>query len=105
MKHILRKATIASLLLSALMAILPAQVAAQTSRDAKQLTEPGEKRANEIQPPELVMDILGIRPGLIIGEVGADRGRLTVHLATRVGEKGKVYANDIDPAAVDYLKA
>jgi 2-polyprenyl-3-methyl-5-hydroxy-6-metoxy-1,4-benzoquinol methylase len=70
-----------------------------------QLAEPGEKRANEIQPPELVMDILGIRLGFIIGEVGAGRGRLTIHLAARVGEKGKVYANDIDPAAVAYLKA
>jgi SAM-dependent methyltransferase len=81
------------------------EVAAQAARDASQLAEPGEKRANEVQPPEVVMDILGIRPGLVIGEVGAGRGRFTVHLAARVGEKGKVYANDIDPAAVDDLKA
>ena len=64
-----------------------------------------EKRSNDIQPPELVMDILGIRPGLVIGEVGAGHGRVTVHLAARVGDKGKVYANDIDAAAVEYLKA
>jgi 2-polyprenyl-3-methyl-5-hydroxy-6-metoxy-1,4-benzoquinol methylase len=30
---------------------------------------------------------------------------VTVHLAARVGDKGKIYANDIDAAAVDYLKA
>jgi len=91
--------------LSALTAILPAQEAAQAARDASRLAEPQEKRANEVQPPELVMDILGVRPGLVIGEVGAGRGRVTVHLAARVGDKGKVYANDIDAAAVDYLKA
>ena len=93
------------ILLSAWAAILPAQQAAQTTRAASQLAEPQEKRFNDVQPPELVMDILGIRPGLIIGEVGAGHGRITVHLAARVGDKGKVYANDIDAAAVDYLKA
>ncbi len=50
------------------------------------------------------MDVIGIRPDLIIGEVGAGRGRVTVHLAARVGDKGKIYANDIDPAAIEYLK-
>ncbi len=67
------------------------------------LSEPEEKRLNDLQPPDLVMDLLGIRPGLVIGEVGAGRGRVTVHLATRVGEKGRIYANDIDPEAVEYL--
>jgi len=72
--------------------------------DPSRLAEPQEKRSNEVQPPALVMDILGVRPGSVVGEVGAGRGRFTVHLAARVGDKGKVYANDIDPAAVDYLK-
>jgi len=71
---------------------------------AGQLAEPGEQSANAIQPPEQVLDLIGIRPGLIIGEVGAGRGRVTVHLAARVGDKGKIYANDIDSAAIDYLK-
>ncbi len=105
MKHHRTKAMISAILLTALTAILPGQDKTQAARDASQLSEPGERRANEIQPPELVMDILGVRPGLVIGEVGAGHGRVTVHLAARVGDKGKVYANDIDPAAVDYLKA
>ena len=105
MKHWRSMTMVMSLLLSALTTILPARQAAQTPRDAGQLAEPGEKRANEIQPPELVMDILSVRPGFVIGEVGAGHGRVTVHLAARVGDKGKVYANDIDAAAIDYLKA
>jgi 2-polyprenyl-3-methyl-5-hydroxy-6-metoxy-1,4-benzoquinol methylase len=105
MKNFRSLAIILNVLLTACVAVLPAQEGAQAARDASQLAEPGEKRANEVQPPELVMDILGIRPDLVIGEVGAGRGRVTVHLAARVGDKGKVYANDIDAEAVDYLKA
>ncbi len=76
-----------------------------TVRKPLQLTEPREARANEIQPPGLVMDILGVRPGMVIGEVGAGRGRVTVHLADRVGGKGKIYANDINAASLEYLQA
>ncbi len=67
------------------------------------LSEPAERSANEDQPPSVVLGLLGIRPGLVIGEVGAGRGRLTVHLADRVGDKGRVYANDIDADALAYL--
>jgi len=104
MKKLLGKIVTMNILLISLTAILTAQETDQTSSKVNQLAEPQEKRFNDIQPPELVMDVLGIRPGLVIGEVGAGHGRITVHLATRVSEKGKVYANDIDPAAVDYLK-
>jgi SAM-dependent methyltransferase len=83
----------------------PAGQPAPPESTAPQLAEPRETRANEIQPPERIMDILGVRPGLVVGEVGAGRGRVTVHLANRVGEKGRIYANDIDEAALDYLKA
>jgi SAM-dependent methyltransferase len=101
-----RKTTlILSLLLAAATVMPAALVVTQAAQDTSRLAEPREKRFNDVQPPEVVIEILGIRPGLIIGEVGAGHGRVTVHLAARVGEKGKVYANDIDPAAVEYLKA
>ncbi len=61
---------------------LPGQEAARASSSTSQLTEPREATTNEIQPPEMVMDILGVRPGMIIGEVGDGYGRLTVHLAS-----------------------
>jgi ubiquinone/menaquinone biosynthesis C-methylase UbiE len=83
---------------------LSVQGPAATSQDADRLTEYREISANAIQPPKVIMDFLGIGPGLVIGEVGAGRGRVTVHLADRVGAKGKVYANDIDAAALDYLR-
>jgi len=105
MKHFRSAIIIISILLTALTALLPAQEAAQAAQDASQLAEPQEKRFNEVQPPEVVLDVLGIRPGLVVGEVGAGHGRVTVHIAARVGDKGKVYANDIEAAAVEYLKA
>ncbi len=68
------------------------------------LSDADERRVNEIQPPGVVMDLLGIRPGLVVGEVGAGRGRVTVHVADRVGSTGRVYANDIDAQALGYLR-
>jgi ubiquinone/menaquinone biosynthesis C-methylase UbiE len=56
------------------------------------------------QPPDKVMDVAGIKSGMIIGEVGAGRGRFTMHLARRVGSKGKILANDIDAEALAYLR-
>jgi ubiquinone/menaquinone biosynthesis C-methylase UbiE len=63
-----------------------------------------EKRNNERQPPDKVMDAIGVTAGMVIGEVGAGRGRYTVHLARRVGDTGKIYANDIDREALDLLR-
>ncbi len=63
-----------------------------------------EKSINEkLQPPEKVMDAIGVRPGMTIGEIGAGHGRYTVHLARRVGPKGKIFANDIDKNALSVL--
>ncbi len=56
------------------------------------------------QQPEKIMDILNIKPGMIIGEAGAGNGYFTFHLSKRVGESGKVYANDIDENALKEIE-
>jgi len=67
--------------------------------------EEWEKAINKImQPPEKVMDAIGIKPEMIIGELGAGHGRYTVHLAKRVGNTGKIYANDINDNALSQLR-
>lgn len=48
------------------------------------------------QQPERIMDTLDIKAGMVIGEAGAGEGYFTFKLANRVGEQGKIYANDID---------
>jgi len=63
-----------------------------------------EERHNAYQPPEEVMDAIGVVPGMVIAEVGAGRGRYVVHMARRTGSEGKVYANDIDDEALVYLQ-
>lgn len=64
-----------------------------------------EARLNRLQPPEVVMDAIGLKPGMTVAEIGAGRGRFVVQLAARVGEKGRVYAEDIDADALKYLES
>ncbi|UCD59125.1 MAG: class I SAM-dependent methyltransferase, partial [Candidatus Hydrogenedentota bacterium] len=68
------------------------------------LTLPGEVRLNKRQPPDTVLKTIGIKPSMIIGEVGAGRGRYTVQMASRIGPSGMIYANDIDQEALQFLK-
>lgn len=64
----------------------------------------GEKRTNERQPPGKIMDAIGLGPGMVVGEVGAGRGRFTIHMAVRVGPTGKIYANDINADSLATLR-
>jgi predicted methyltransferase len=60
-------------------------------------------RDTQLQP-ERVMDAVGIRPGMVIGEAGAGRGYFTFKLARRVGDTGRIYANDIDESALAHVR-
>lgn len=53
-----------------------------------------------IEQPGKVMEATGVKPGMVIGEVGAGRGYFTFWLSRGVGETGKIYANDIDRSAL-----
>jgi ubiquinone/menaquinone biosynthesis C-methylase UbiE len=63
-----------------------------------------ERRLNERQPPVKVMNAIGLKPGMVIADIGCGWGRYTVWFADRVGENGKVYAVDIDERALIRLK-
>ncbi len=58
----------------------------------------------EWQQPEKIMDAVGIKPGMVIGEVGSGCGFFTRYLAKRLGPDGRVFANDINQAMLDGLK-
>ena len=62
-----------------------------------------EAMLNRLQPPAQVMDAIGVEPGMVVAEIGAGMGRYVVQLAVRVGETGRVYAEDIDSAALEHL--
>ena len=55
-------------------------------------------------PPGKVIDAAGVKPGMVVGEIGAGMGRFTVHIAVRVGATGRIYANDIYQPALDHLR-
>ncbi len=61
------------------------------------------KVMNEMQPPQKIMDAIGVKQGMVIGEIGAGRGRFTVYLARQVGPTGKIFANDIDKPSLNQL--
>lgn len=61
-------------------------------------------RDRELQPEKL-MDTIGVKPGLIIGEGGAGQGYFTFKLADRIGPTGKIYANDISTRALSSIRS
>jgi ubiquinone/menaquinone biosynthesis C-methylase UbiE len=82
------RAAAASLLL---LVFSPQVIGAQDSRD-------------RYHQPDRVMELMGVEAGMVIGEVGAGSGYFTFHLARRVGETGKIYANDISRRALNSLE-
>jgi ubiquinone/menaquinone biosynthesis C-methylase UbiE len=56
------------------------------------------------QPTEKIMDVIGIKAGMFVAEVGAGGGRVAVRVARRVGPGGRVYANDIADSAIAYMR-
>ena len=64
-----------------------------------------ESYRDKLIRPDAVMDTIGVRPGMIIGEAGAGGGYFTIKLARRVGGHGRIYANDISRSALNRLKS
>ena len=62
-----------------------------------------EVNQTSYQPPDVVLEAIDIKKGMIVGEIGAGRGRYSVLLAEAVGKNGHIYANDIDKESLDYL--
>jgi predicted methyltransferase len=54
--------------------------------------------------PDLIMDALNIADGSIVADLGAGGGWFTARLAQRVGPKGLVYAEDIQPLMIEAIK-
>ncbi len=65
--------------------------------------ERSERDAEE--EPDKALDALGTLTGMTVADVGAGSGYFTVRLAARVGAKGRVYANDLQPEMLKMLAA
>jgi len=65
----------------------------------------GQSERETRQPPQKIMDAVGVKPGMIIGEPGAGNGYFTFPLAERTGNTGKVYANEISQRFLDEIQS
>jgi tRNA G46 methylase TrmB len=83
----------------------PAAPDRQTSQpysgDLSIFESPGRDKRLQI---DRVMDILGIGPGKAVADIGAGSGWFTVRAARKVTPTGNVYAVDINPEAIRYIK-
>lgn len=62
-----------------------------------------EDSRDERGEARIVMDLAEIRPGMTVADIGAGEGYYTVRLAERVGEGGRVLAQDINREALERL--
>lgn len=82
----------------ALLLVVAAAAAAQY-RDRQTWAE-----RDQWERPAEVLDKLHVQAGSTVADVGAGEGYFTVKMADRVGSNGKVYAEDVDPAAIANLR-
>jgi predicted methyltransferase len=70
------------------------------SGDLSIFETPGRDERLQIQR---VMDLLGIKQGSAVADLGAGSGWFTVRASARVGSQGFVYAEDINSEAIRYI--
>lgn len=95
---------------------LASSIAQSQSQDSRRITRPTSKpydgdlsifeepKRDERLQINRVMDILKIKEGSAVADIGAGSGWFTVRAARRVGKKGKVYAVEINPEYLQYIE-
>jgi len=64
-----------------------------------------ERSEREIEElPETALDKIGVKPGMMVADVGAGVGYFSVRLAKRVSPGGKIFAVDVQPEMLTILK-
>ena len=61
-------------------------------------------RADGAEMPRL-RQVLALKEGMVVADVGAGQGQLTLALAKEVGSTGRVFSTEIDPARLARLRA
>lgn len=56
------------------------------------------------EAPAKAIDALGLKPGMVVADIGAGSGYYASRMAKRVGPAGKVYATDIQPGMIAILE-
>lgn len=56
------------------------------------------------EQPDRALDLIDIKAGSTVADIGAGSGYFTERLARRVGPMGRVYANDIQPGMLELIE-
>lgn len=56
------------------------------------------------EQPNLAVELMGVRKGMTVADVGAGAGYFSVKLARKVGPEGVVFATDIQPRMLELLR-
>ncbi len=78
-------------------------LAAPMSYQGADWLDRGDRETTE--QPEHVLDVLGVKPGMTVADVGAGSGYFTVRIARRIAPNGHVLATDLQPEMLDLLRA
>jgi len=62
-----------------------------------------DPKRDAYQKPHEVIQALGLKHGEVIADIGSGSGYFALRFAHHVGDKGRVYAVDIDPEMVRHL--
>lgn len=111
-----RAAFICAAALSFIAGCKPVDTASQRPETAKEYPQPDrpvskaagteystEAKRDEAGEAKAVMDWAGIGEGATVADIGAGEGYYTIRLAERVGPRGRVLAQDINPGAIERL--
>lgn len=79
------------------------EIAMVMGHQAADWLERPERYAEEA--PQLLLKGLNLKPGMIVGDVGAGSGYLSFPMAKQVAPNGKVYAQDIQQEMLDIVAA
>jgi len=64
--------------------------------------ERGDRESTE--KPEHVLDVLDVKEGMVVADVGAGSGYFTMRISKRVGARGRVIATDLQPEMLAMIK-
>jgi 2-polyprenyl-3-methyl-5-hydroxy-6-metoxy-1,4-benzoquinol methylase len=58
----------------------------------------------EEEHSDAAVEALGLKPGMMVADVGAGTGYMSIKMARKIGPTGKVFANDIQPEMLQLLQ-
>ena len=99
---------------AAMLVVIPAVAQDQTPRSHEEMhrlhQDPKayiamleDPKRDEYQKPHEVMMALSLKPGETVADIGSGSGYFTLRIAAHVGDTGRVFAVDIDPAMIRFL--